>query len=71
MLFLDMNPNSKLPFAGPQNRMNLIRIIFKVVVSTAFIVDHDGTYSLYTVAVLTVAYGLFLMLRYRSIIYYN
>lgn len=71
ILFLDMNPNSKIPFAGPQNKMALIRIIFKAALSTVFIVDHKGEYSQYTIGLLTFIYFLFLMLRYRNVLYFN
>lgn len=71
LLFLDINPNSKIPFAGPQNRISLIRIVFKMIVSAVFMVDFEGSFSIYSIGVLTFFYLLFLMIRYRSILYYN
>lgn len=71
ILYLDINPNSKIPFAGPQSKITLIKIFFKMGLSFIFLMDYEGTYSVYVVSGLTFVYLLLLMMRYRNIAYFN
>ena len=51
--------------------MYLIRTFFKGVTATVFMIDHQGIYSVYTVGCMTFCYALFMLFRYRNIIYYR
>jgi hypothetical protein len=71
VLFWDINPNSKIPFSGPQNKLNLIKALFKIVLSFLFLFDYKGKYSVYILAAMCFFYLLLLTVRYRKIGYFN
>ena len=42
MLYIDLNPNSKIPFAAPQSRINLFRLLIKILLPLNFTVFFKG-----------------------------
>ena len=71
MLYIDLNPCSQLPFAGPQSYLNQFRLIIKIVIPLWFIIDYKGKYHLFFCYLILVAYFLQLFIRIRSTEMYN
>ena len=69
--FIDLNPNSAIPFAAPQNKINMMKFYLKLIFIFFFMFDYDGEYSRYFIMIMTVVYLILLTQRYRSNSYHN
>lgn len=71
MLYVDLNPNSNIPFAAPQNKWNIFKYFFKFVVILLFMIDRDGNYTTYYQVSMTFVYGAQLSMKFRTTTFYN
>jgi hypothetical protein len=71
MLYIDLNPSSAIPFAAPQSRLNLYRLVLKVLILVYVIIDFKGTLAKQYISVLAALYLILLIMRYRTTPYYN
>lgn len=69
-MYWDINPNSKIPMSGPQSKINLVKIFYKILLYVIFLFDDKGTYSVYTLVGMLVCYFVLLVMRYRTNPYY-
>ena len=70
-LYIDLNPYSAFPFAGPETKLNLILMFMKCFIPLWFIVFYDGSKDMIFLFIMLVVYALLLYIRIRSREAYN
>ena len=71
MLYIDLNPSSTIPFAAPQSRIGLYRLLLKTIIIIYIVTDYSGSLAVQYICILTALYVILLILRYRTTQYYN
>jgi len=56
ILYIDLNPNSTIPFAAPQSKTNLIRLVIKFFLPLYVTVDYGGNLIKEFIAIITIIY---------------
>ena len=71
LLYIDLNPSSTIPFAAPQSKTNIIRLVLKFFLPLYTTVDYGGNLTKEFISVLTIFYAFLLIQRYRTTPCYN
>jgi PAS domain S-box-containing protein len=71
LLYIDFNPWSPAPFAAPQNRLNLIKLAFKILIPLFATLDYRNDYTKAFVIVYAVIWLLILGLRFKQTPYFR
>lgn len=70
-IYADINPCSKIPFAGPQSKVPIFKAVFKTLIVLFYNSDFRGQYLSYFVGLCAVFSVLNLSSRYRRPMYYK
>lgn len=70
-LYIDLNPNSTIPFAQPQSSTNFFKLILKIFLPFYMIIDYNRNWVEEYIVLMVLAYLLLLIQRYRSAPNYN
>eukprot|EP01016_Furgasonia_blochmanni_P007672 TRINITY_DN13074_c0_g1_i1.p1 TRINITY_DN13074_c0_g1~~TRINITY_DN13074_c0_g1_i1.p1 ORF type:complete len:387 (-),score=108.36 TRINITY_DN13074_c0_g1_i1:34-1131(-) len=71
LLYVDLNPNSTIPFAAPQSKINLFRLLMKIALPLYFVLDYQSSLESQYIIVLALYYFCLLIIRYRTTPEYN
>lgn len=71
VLYIDLNPSSTIPFACPQSKLNILRLLLKFILPLYATIDFKGSLGKEFIAILTVFYFFLLAQRYRTPSLYN
>jgi len=71
LLYINFNPWSQAPYAAPQNRLNLIKLAFKILIPLFATLDYENEYTKAFLIVYTIIWLLILGLRYKQTPYFR
>jgi hypothetical protein len=71
LLYIDQNPCSQHPFAGPQSRLSIFRLFLKISIPLYFLIDYQKNNSLLFIYIITAIYFLMLIIRVKATEMYN
>lgn len=71
ILLTDLNPNSTVPYAQPYNRIAVYKLFMKLIITLYIILDYNASLMKTFTIVLFFFYLILLVLRYKSLQYYN
>jgi len=71
LLYNELNPYSKIPFASPQSKINLGKVLLKIVIPLYFTLDYKANLVKGFVVVYGIIWLAILVLKYRQTPYYN
>lgn len=71
LLFIDLNPNSIIPFAAPRSKINLFKLGLKFLLPFYTIIDYQGSFKIEFILILAIIYLSLLFFRYNTPPFYN
>lgn len=71
LLYIDLNPNSTIPFAAPQSKINLFKLGLKFLLPFYIAFDYKANLTIQFISILAIIYLILLFFRYATPPFYN